>query len=64
MSDFMYTPSIVKPKGAGYFIKGAWHKVGLNDAIFIHIGTQWIRSVKTFDQYSREVTRLEQELLQ
>ena len=50
-----------KPKGAQHYIKGAWHKVGTDNKIYIHSGTQWISSRKTHDQYNREILRAKRE---
>tara|TARA_R110000850_G_scaffold265808_1_gene395867 strand:- start:544 stop:735 length:192 start_codon:yes stop_codon:yes gene_type:complete len=50
------------PKDAKHFIKGVWHKVGADNKVYIHSGTQWISSTKTIEQYNREILRVKREL--
>tara|TARA_R110002096_G_scaffold286821_1_gene480548 strand:+ start:40 stop:243 length:204 start_codon:yes stop_codon:yes gene_type:complete len=50
---------VAKPKNADKFVKGAWHKVGVNDKVYIHDGVQWILSTKSVDSYNYDVSRIE-----
>tara|TARA_R110000850_G_scaffold143345_1_gene265670 strand:- start:1561 stop:1752 length:192 start_codon:yes stop_codon:yes gene_type:complete len=53
---------LIPPNGAKHFLKGAWHKVGADNKIYIHTGEQWISSTKTMQQYNREILRVKREL--
>ena len=58
----MSNNDLTPPKGAKHFLKGAWHKVGADNKIYIHTGEQWISSTKTIQQYNREILRVKREL--
>ena len=46
-----------KPKGATYFIFGAWHKIGVHDYIYVHTGGRWTKSEKTRKEYDAAIIR-------
>jgi len=54
---------VTPPKGAQHFIKGAWHKIGVDDKIYIHNNVEWVSSTKTKVQYNREILRARKEEL-
>ena len=58
----MSNSDLIPPKGAKHFLKGAWHKIGADNKVYIHSGTQWISSTKTIEQYNREILRVKREL--
>ena len=51
-----------KPKGAKWFVFGAWHKIGEFDKICLHNGADWIVSSKSFDQLMRELKNQRKDL--
>lgn len=51
-----------KPKGAKWFVFGAWHKVGEFSRIFLHNGLNWIASSKQMNQITRELKNQERML--
>lgn len=48
-------PEIPKPEGAQHFFRGAWHKIGLHNRVYIHNGIKWLSSSKSKADYHREV---------
>ena len=57
----IYKHTEIKPKGAHHYIKGAWHKIGADDKVYIFVSTQWVLSTKNKEQYNREVLRSKKE---
>lgn len=50
------------PKGAKWFVFGAWHKVDESSKISLHNGSDWIASSKNIDQINREIKNQERDL--
>ena len=53
----MKEKAIIKPKGATWFVFGAWHKIGEFDHIYFHNGLEWISSTKTLHQLTKELKK-------
>lgn len=52
-----------KPEGAVHFFKGAWHKIGDHNRVYIHVGTKWLASSKSIAQYNREAIKQTKEYI-
>jgi hypothetical protein len=52
-----------KPDGAVHFFKGAWHKIGDHNRVYIHVGTKWLSSSKSIIQYNREAIKQTKEYI-
>jgi hypothetical protein len=63
MTQQYQPPMPAQPKGAQHYIKGAWHKIGADNKIYIHNGIQFVSSTKTHEQYNREILRVRREEL-
>lgn len=54
--------TILPPKGAKYYVKGAWHKVGADNKVYVHDSVEWIKSSKDVTQLNREIRKEGEEL--
>jgi hypothetical protein len=59
----LVAPIPPKPKGAVHFFKGAWHKIGDHNRVYIHVGTKWLSSSKSIAQYNREAIKQTKEYI-
>lgn len=53
---------ILPPKGAKHYVKGAWHKVGADNKVYVHDSVEWIKSSKDVTQLNREIRKEGEEL--
>lgn len=53
---------ILPPKGAKHYLRGAWHKIGVDNNVYIHDSVEWIKSSKTIEQLNREIRKQGEEL--
>jgi hypothetical protein len=56
-------PTPKRPDGAVHFFKGAWHKIGDHNRVYIHVGTKWLSSSKSIAQYNREAIKQTKEYI-
>lgn len=54
--------TILPPYGAKCYVRGAWHKIGANNKVYMHDSVEWIKSSKSVEQLNREIRKKGEEL--